>query len=100
MWELYLNHCISKNNLNIIFDLASQVFQLPLEERMKYDMGTTGKYFGYKRSGSPYVDSIGIPGQSEFYNVSKDDILRTDPNAEPLQHPEPVYQRREELETP
>ena len=89
------NHDIDSD---FMFDLASQVFQLPLEEKMKYDMGTTGKYFGYKRSGSQYVDSKGTPDQSEFYNVSKDDILRTDPNAKQLQHPEPVNQRREELE--
>lgn len=89
------NHDVDSD---FMFDLASQVFQLPLEEKMKYDMGTTGKYFGYKRSGSQYVDSKGTPDQSEFYNVSKDDVLRTDPNAEPLQHPEPVNQRRKELE--
>lgn len=29
-----------------MFDLASQVFSLALDEKMKYDMGTTGQYYG------------------------------------------------------
>lgn len=88
------NHHVDSD---FMFDLASTVFKLPTDEKMKYDMGTTGGYFGYKRSGSQYVDDKGTADQSEFYNISKDDILRVG-NKAPLQHPAPVNKRREELE--
>jgi isopenicillin N synthase-like dioxygenase len=39
-------------NSDLMFDLADIVFKLPQQEKMKYDMDTTGGYFGYKRSGS------------------------------------------------
>ena len=80
-----------------MFDLANEVFKLPQEEKDKYDMGTTGGYFGYKKSGAQYVDEKGTKDQSEFYNISKDDILRVGDKA-PLQHPQPVNERREEVE--
>lgn len=67
------NHSVDSN---FMFDLADSVFKLPYEEKMNYYMGSTGGYFGYKRSGSQYVDENGTPDHSEFYNVSKDDILR------------------------
>jgi len=87
------NHHVDSD---FMFDLANTVFKLPYEEKMKYDMGTTGGYFGYKRSGSQYVDDKGTADHSEFYNISKDDILRVGEKP-PLQHPEPVDERREEL---
>lgn len=81
---------------NFMFDLANETFQLPLDEKMKYEMGNTGRYFGYKMSGSNYVDAKGTPDRSEFYNVSKDDVLRL--TEEPLEHPVTIERRREELE--
>lgn len=80
-----------------MFDLANQVFKMPLEEKMPFDMGSTGSYFGYKMSGSQYVDEKGTPDRSEFYNISKDDILRVG-GKESLQHPQPINERRNELE--
>ena len=88
------NHHVDSD---FMFDLANEVFKLPQEEKDKYDMGTTGGYFGYKRSGAQYVDEKGTKDQSEFYNVSKDDILRVGDNA-PLQHPQPINERRNDLE--
>lgn len=82
---------------DFMFDLASSIFRLPQEMKDKYDMGTTGGYFGYKKSGAQYIDEKGTKDQSEFYNVSKDDILRVGDNA-PLQHPQPVHERREDVE--
>jgi hypothetical protein len=73
------------------------VFKLSYEEKSKYDMGSTGGYFGYKRSGSQYVDENGTPDHSKFYNVSKGDILRVG-GKEPLLHPEPVNARGGKLE--
>ena len=42
-----------------MFALANKTFALPLEEKMKYEMGSTGGYFGYKMSGSTVVDERG-----------------------------------------
>jgi isopenicillin N synthase-like dioxygenase len=36
------NHHVDSN---FMFDLASQVFSLALDENMKYDMRTTGHYY-------------------------------------------------------
>lgn len=84
---------------DFMFDLANETFQLPLEEKMKYEMGNTGSYFGYKMSGSQYVDKKGTPDRSEFYNVSKDDVLRVGQyKDQPLEHPKTVNQRRDQLE--
>lgn len=84
---------------DFMFDLADDTFKLPLEEKMKYEIGSGGRYFGYKMSGSQYVDEKGTPDCSEFYNASKDDILGIGPYAEePLEHPEVVKERRRELE--
>jgi isopenicillin N synthase-like dioxygenase len=80
-----------------MFDLASQVFSLPLDEKMKYDMGTTGYYYGYKRSGAMIVDEKGNPDRSEFYNVSKDEVLGIG-DAKRTPHPDVVRQRFEELQ--
>ena len=52
---------------NFMFDLAEETFNLPIDTKMKYEMGNTGSYFGYKMSGSNYVDEKGTPDKSEFY---------------------------------
>lgn len=44
---------------NFMFDLAEETFNLPIDTKMEYEMGNTGSYFGYKMSGSNYVDSKG-----------------------------------------
>jgi isopenicillin N synthase-like dioxygenase len=82
---------------DFMFDLANTVFKLSDEEMMKYYMGSTGGLLCCKRSASQYVDEKGTPDHSEFYNVSKDDILHVG-GRESLRHPEPVNQRRTELE--
>ena len=82
-----------------MFDLANAVFTLPQTEKNKYDMGTTGHYFGYKRSGAMIVDDKGTPDQSEFYNISKDEVLGIGKlGANPSPHPDVVMARKEELE--
>lgn len=84
---------------DFMFDLANETFKLPLDEKMKYEMGNTGRYFGYKMSGSNYVDSKGTPDKSEFYNISKDDVMRIGQYQDnPLEHPSTITQRRGELE--
>jgi isopenicillin N synthase-like dioxygenase len=84
---------------DFMFDVANETFKLPLDEKMKYEMGNTGSYFGYKMSGSNYVDSKGTPDKSEFYNVSKDDVMGNGEYKDhPLEHPETIKRRRAELE--
>lgn len=89
---LYLkNHGIDASP---IFELATPLFSLPTEEKIKYDMGTSGYYFGYKPRGTQYVNSNGKPDTQEYYNISKDDILSV--NRE-RGHPDPVYRYWEDL---
>lgn len=46
---------------DFMFDLANETFSLPLDEKMQFEMGSTGRYFGYKMSGSTIVDAKGTP---------------------------------------
>lgn len=82
-----------------MFDLADAIYSLSNDEKMKYDMGTTGHYFGYKRSGAMFVDDKGTPDQSEFYNISKDEILGIgERGANPSPHPQVVTDRKAQLD--
>lgn len=59
-----------------IYTLAQQVFELPIDIKMKYAMdGKNGVYFGYKAMGTMYVDRKGTPDRIEFWNIAKDEIL-------------------------
>jgi len=58
-----------------LFSVGDQVFDLPVEEKLKYDFKDQGSYFGYKGLGAGVIDSKGTKDRNEFYNVSKDDIL-------------------------
>lgn len=91
-----------------MFNLANDVFSLPLDEKLKYDMGTTGHYYGYKRSGAMFVDDKGTKDHSEFYNISKDEVLGipqpASPDGKPQNlekgfHPQVALDRFEELST-
>ena len=67
-----------------LFDLAQELFDLPLETKMNFAMdGKNGVYFGYKSAGSMYTDSNGTPDSIEFWNLSKDEILIDDQCAYP-----------------
>ncbi|EME45502.1 hypothetical protein DOTSEDRAFT_170939 [Dothistroma septosporum NZE10] len=57
------------------FGLAEDVFNLPVEEKQKYDLMDKGSYFGYKGYGKGVVDKKGTRDRNEFWNISKDDIL-------------------------
>ncbi|KAG8624085.1 hypothetical protein KVT40_009061 [Elsinoe batatas] len=62
-------------NVDELFKIGEQVFDLPVSEKVKYDLKSKGSYFGYKGYGDGIVDSKGTKDRNEFYNVSKDDIL-------------------------
>ncbi|KAF2650473.1 Clavaminate synthase-like protein [Lophiostoma macrostomum CBS 122681] len=50
-------------------------FNLPIDEKTKYDFADQGSYFGYKGYGKGIVDKKGTRDRNEFYNISKDDVL-------------------------
>ncbi|KAJ5924321.1 hypothetical protein N7466_008508 [Penicillium verhagenii] len=58
-----------------LFGVGKELFELSLEEKNKYDFSKQNSYFGYKGQGVAVVDKEGNLDRNEFYNVSKDDIL-------------------------
>ncbi|GME64053.1 Oxoglutarate/iron-dependent oxygenase [Neofusicoccum parvum] len=62
-----------------LFGVQEEFFELPVEEKAKYDFSEQGSYFGYKGYGATVIDKNGTPDRNEFYNTSKDDILRLSP---------------------
>ncbi|KAF4545837.1 Oxidoreductase [Lasiodiplodia theobromae] len=50
-------------------------FNLPLEEKVKYDANFEKSLFGYKRTGVLKMDRDQKVDQNEFFNISKDDLL-------------------------
>lgn len=56
-------------NANELFDVAKAFYDLPLEEKTKYDFSSKKSYFGYKAQGAAVVDRNGNLDRNEFYNV-------------------------------
>ena len=52
-----------------LFKVGEELFDLPVEEKQKYDFAEQGSYFGYKGYGSGIVDKKGTKDRNEFYNV-------------------------------
>lgn len=50
-------------------------YDLPVEEKVKYDLKSKGSYLGYKGYGDGVIDAKGTRDRIEFYKVSKDDVL-------------------------
>lgn len=77
-----------------LFGLGEKLFQLPVEEKQKYDFKPQGSYFGYKGYGTGIVDAAGTRDRNEFYNVSKDDMLSISkpwPAPELLEEQRPLF---------
>lgn len=55
---------------NSLFDVARDVFDLPLTVKQEFDFAAEGKYFGYKGIGAEVVDGSGTRDRNEIYNVS------------------------------
>lgn len=53
-----------------LFQVGERLFELPLEEKQKYDFSSKNSYFGYKRQGAALIDKSGNLDRNEFYNVS------------------------------
>jgi isopenicillin N synthase-like dioxygenase len=52
-----------------LFEVMKGFFNLPIEEKVKYDLKEKGSYFGYKGYGEGIVDKMGTRDKNEFYNV-------------------------------
>lgn len=52
-----------------LFKVGVELYDLPLEEKKKYDFMHKGSYFGYKGFGANVVDRTGRTDRNEFYNV-------------------------------
>ncbi|KAJ5563709.1 hypothetical protein N7535_008873 [Penicillium sp. DV-2018c] len=77
-----------------LFKVGERLFELSLEEKLKYDFSAQKSYFGYKAQGVSLVDKQGNLDRNEFYNVAKDDILGI---SDPLPAPDLLHQSRAEL---
>lgn len=53
-----------------LFGEGKKIFDLPVKEKVKYDLGSRGSHFGYKGIGAGTVDANGTKDRNEFYNVS------------------------------
>lgn len=53
-----------------LFNVTEDLYDLPLEEKQKYDFMHKNSYFGYKGYGANIVDKTGRTDRNEFYNVS------------------------------
>ncbi|KAJ4355552.1 uncharacterized protein N0V89_003570 [Didymosphaeria variabile] len=78
-------------NVEQLFEIMKGFFELPVEEKTKYDFADQGSYFGYKGYGKGIVDGKGTRDKNEFYNISKDDILNL---SEQLPCPDTLNQHR------
>lgn len=58
-----------------LFKVGEQVFALPVDEKVKYDLISKGSYFGYKGYGQGAIDKEGTKDRNEFYNVSHKPIF-------------------------
>ncbi|KAJ4984404.1 hypothetical protein SVAN01_10111 [Stagonosporopsis vannaccii] len=58
-----------------LFTLMPRFFDLPLQEKEKYDFKDRGSYMGYKGFGKGFVDAKGGRDGNEFFNVGKDAVM-------------------------
>jgi isopenicillin N synthase-like dioxygenase len=69
-----------------LFGVGKELFELSLEEKNKYDFSKQNSYFGYKAQGVALVDKEGNLDRNEFYNVSQPPFsldFISDPNLPP-----------------
>lgn len=53
-----------------LFDVGEELFDLPIDEKTKYNFEHLETYFGYKRMGATATDKSGTLDRNEFYNAS------------------------------
>lgn len=68
--------------------VGEEIFELPLGEKMKCQLGQGGRtLFGYKKVGATVTDREGTKDTAEFFNVGKNDMIVPD---EQMKHAWPV----------
>jgi len=60
-----------------LFGIGKEIFDLPVEEKIKYDLKDQGSYFGYKGYGQGIIDAKGTKDRNEFYNVRSSQMFKT-----------------------
>ena len=80
------------SDANALFSVSQALYDLPLDEKQKYDFAAKNSYFGYKGAGAAIVNKAGDLDRNEFYNVSKDDILGL---SDPLPAPDVISRNRD-----
>ncbi|KAL3459163.1 hypothetical protein BJX64DRAFT_291561 [Aspergillus heterothallicus] len=83
-------------DVDSLFQIGTKLFELPLEEKQRYDLSSQQSYFGYKAQGAAVVDRQGNLDRNEFYNVSKDDIMGI---SKPLPAPRIIEDNRKALDS-
>jgi len=58
-----------------MWEMGEATMALPMEEKMKFEQGDSGRSLGYKAAGANNTDEYGSLDTVEFMNVSKDDAL-------------------------
>ncbi|KAI0686228.1 Clavaminate synthase-like protein [Earliella scabrosa] len=71
----YLKNHGVEAEVEAMFDMGKEVIGLPMEEKIKYELGDAGGSFGYKAPGVQAIDENGTRDTIEFINVSRDDAL-------------------------
>ncbi|KAG9226501.1 hypothetical protein CCMSSC00406_0005832 [Pleurotus cornucopiae] len=71
----YLKNHDADEEVNGMFDMGAATMDLPLEEKLQFDQGDSGRSAGYKAIGANAVDETGQKDNVEFINVSQDDAM-------------------------
>ncbi|GJE97272.1 clavaminate synthase-like protein [Phanerochaete sordida] len=82
-----------------MFQMGAETMALPLEEKLRFEQGDTGKSFGYKAQGANAVDESGQRDSVEFINVAADDA-RAFPGVAHRTYPRPVHARMADTVVP
>ncbi|RPD55166.1 Clavaminate synthase-like protein [Lentinus tigrinus ALCF2SS1-7] len=95
----YLKNYDIEDEVDHMFDVGQDIIALPLEEKLKYELGDQGFPFGYKVAGAQVMDNRGTRDVTEFFSISKDDALAW-PTPIHRTYPSPVNTRMEDIVRP
>ncbi|EJD06909.1 Clavaminate synthase-like protein [Fomitiporia mediterranea MF3/22] len=90
----YLKNHGADEEVEGMFEMGRETFDLPLEEKMKFVHGAGENSFGYKAVGSFATNEYGDPDNAEFINVAKEDALAY-PEVVRRTYPSTVYKHME-----
>ncbi|TGO77630.1 hypothetical protein BELL_0097g00020 [Botrytis elliptica] len=79
-----------QKDVDVMLGLAKEVFDLPYEEKTVYNQVPPQKLVGYKAAGVMKTET-GQPDQCEFFSISRDEMLGTEPMGE---NPRVIHENR------